>query len=168
MFAILARETFQAGPGLNEGAVGGEVFVAGPAFLPGEVVDFDKEEFGDLGGKDALIVLSEDAMVKTTLAELAVQEPKPEQVVAQLLAEEPFAAHTVEGGQDAGLEELFGRDAGAAFPGIEIVEQGRELLQHRVDAAFNGPERMVGGHEGVEMDDGQKVRLGWEVPRLVI
>jgi hypothetical protein len=41
-------------------------------------------------------------------------------------------------------------------------------LQHRVDAAFNGPERMVGGHEGVEMDDGQKVRLGWEVPRLVI
>src|ERR1022692_1930644 len=158
--AILAHETLQAGPRFDEGAVGGEVSVAGPALLAREIIDLGEEKFGDLGGKDALIVLGEDAVVEAALAELTVKEPKPEQIVGKLFAEKPLAAHTVEGGQDAGLEQLLGRNAVPTFFGVELIKQGRELLQHGIDAALDGPQRMVGGHEGVEINDGEEVRLG--------
>jgi hypothetical protein len=55
--AVLADETFQAGPGLDQRAIDGEVVITGPAFLPRNVIDLGEEQFGDLGGKDPLIVL---------------------------------------------------------------------------------------------------------------
>src|SRR5271163_389300 len=158
--AILADEAFQAGPRLDQRAVGGEVFITGPAFLAREVIHFDKEQLGNFGGEDALVVLGEDAVVEAALAELAVQKPEPEQIIAELFAEEPFAAHTIQGGEYPGLEQLLRRNAGTTFVGIELLEQRRELLQDRIHAALNNAQRMPGGHAGVEIDNSQKVRLG--------
>ena len=157
---VLAHEAFQAGPRFDERAVGGEVGVAAPAFLTAQVIDLGEEEFGHVGGKDALVVLGEDAVVKAAFAELPVQEPEPEQIVAELLAEEAFTADGVEGGEHAGLEQLLGRDAGPAQFLVELVEEGRELLKHEVHAALNGAQWMAAGHALVQVDDGQEVRLG--------
>ena len=157
---VLAHEAFQAGPRFDERAVGGEVGVAAPAFLAAEIIDLGEEELGHVSGEDALVVLGEDAVVKAAFAELTVQEPEPEQIVAKLLAEEAFAAHGVEGGEHAGLEQLLGRDAGPAQFLVELVEEGRELLEHEVHTALDAAQRMVGGHALVEVDDGQEVRLG--------
>lgn len=156
---VLAHEAFEAGPRFDERAVGGEMRVAAPAFLAAQVIDLGEEELGHVGGQDALVVLGEDAVVKAAFAELPVQKPEPEQIVAELFAEEAFAAHGVEGGEHAGLEELLGRDAGPAQFLVELVEEGRELLEHEVHAALDGAQRMVGGHALVEVDDAQKVRL---------
>jgi hypothetical protein len=157
---VFADEAFQAGPRFDEGAVNGEVLVAGPAVLAREVIDLGEEEPGHVGGEHALIVLGEDAVVEAALAQFAVEEPEPEQIVAELLAEEPFAAHAVKGGEDAGLEQLLGRDAGAAVLLVKGVEEGRELFQNRIHVALDGAQRMVGGHSGVEVEDGEKLGLG--------
>lgn len=153
--AVPADEALQAGPRFNQGAVGGKVFVAGPFFLAGELIDFGKEEAGHLRREHALIILGEGAVVEAALGKLPVQKPKPEQIVGELLA-----AHRVKGDEHAGLEELFGRNAGASLPSIELVKQGRELLEHDVHAALDLAQRMVGRHALVEIDDGQKLRLG--------
>lgn len=89
-------------------AVGGEGFVAGPAFLPAQIIDCDEKESGHVGGKHAVVVLGKAAVVKAPFAELAVQRPKPEEIVAELFAEQPFAAHAVKRRQHARLEQLLG------------------------------------------------------------
>lgn len=106
-----------------------------------------------------LVVFGEDAVMEAAFAELAVHEPEPAQVVAQLFAEAPFAALAIEGGQDASLEQLFGRDAGATRFLVERVEEGRETLKDGIDLSFDGAQGVAGGHAGVE---GRMVRdSGW-------
>ena len=135
------------------------MFVAAPAFLAREVIDFSEEEFGHVRRKHALIVLGKDAVVEAAFGKFAVQKPEPKQIIGELLAKEPFAAHAVKGGQHTRLEQLLRRNAVAPDVGIKFVKQRRELLQNRVHAALDGAQRMVGGHGGVEVDDRQKVRL---------
>ena len=135
------------------------MLVTGPAFLTRQIINLREEQFGHVGREHALIVLGENTVVETAFAELAVEEPEVEQIVAELLAEEPFTAHGVERREQPGLEQLLGRNAGAAILGIEIVEEGREFLEHRVHAALDRPQRMVSGDRRVEVDHGEKVRL---------
>jgi hypothetical protein len=70
-------------------------------------------------------------VVETACAELAVEEPEPEQIVAELFAEAPFAADTVQSGEPAGFEELFGRDADATVVGIEFGKGGESFSGRR-------------------------------------
>jgi hypothetical protein len=154
---VLADETLQAGPRFNERAAGSEVFVAGPALLAREVIHFGEEEFGHVGGEDALVVPGEDAVVEAARTELAVEELEPEQIVAKRFAEEPLAANRVERGQHAGLEQLLERNAGASEFFVEIVKEGREFLQYHVQMALDRAQRMIGGHAGVAVDDGEKI-----------
>jgi hypothetical protein len=135
------------------------MFVARPAFLARKIIDFGKEELRHVGGEHALVVLGEDAVVKAAFAQLAVKKPEPEQIVAELLAKEPFAAHAIESGEYAGLEELFGRDTGTAVLLVEFVEEGREILEDRVHARLNRAQGMGGRHAAVEVDDGKEVGL---------
>ena len=130
--------------------------------MPAQGIHFEKEELGHVGGKHALVVLGKDAVVETAFGELPVQKPKPEQIVTELFTKEPFTADAVKGGEHAGLEQLFGRNAGAAVVGIEIVKQRGELFQDDVHLAFDGAQRMIRRHALVEIDDRQKVRLGLE------
>src|ERR1700691_4757911 len=157
--AVLADEAFQAGPRFNERAISGEVGVTGPSLLAREFINFGKEEAGHLRGKHALVVLGENAVVKAALGKLPVQKPEPEQIVGKLLAEQPLAAHGVERHEDAGLEQLLGRNAGPALLSIERVKQRRELLQDGIHVLLDGAQRMIDRHDGVEVDDGEEVRL---------
>jgi hypothetical protein len=45
-------------------------------------------------------------------------------------------------------------------PALELVEERRELLQDGIDMALDGPQGMIGGDNGIEVDHGQEVRLG--------
>ena len=156
---VFADKAFQAGPRFDERAVGGEVVVTGPAGLPAQVIDFHEEESGHIGREHALIVLGKDAVVETAFVELPVQKPKPEQIVAELLAKEPFAAHAVKGAQHARLEQLLRRNAVAPGVGVKFVKQRGEFFQDGVHLAFDGAQRMLRRHTLVEVDDRQKVRL---------
>lgn len=156
---VLAHETLQAGPRFDEGAVCGGMFIAGPAALARELIDFGETELGDVGRKHAVVVLGQDAVIEAALAELAVQKAEPEQVVAQLLAEEPLTAHAVEGGQHMGLEPLFRREAGSAVGLVEVIEPGRTFLEDGTDLALAGAPGMVGGDWGIEVEDGEEIEL---------
>ncbi len=98
-------------------------------------------------------------MVEAACAKLAVQKPEPEQIVAALLAEEPFAADAVEGGEHASLELLRGREGWRAVLGVELIEERRKLFENRVHVALDSAQRMIRRHAGVEVDDGQEVGL---------
>lgn len=134
--AVFAHEAFAAGPGFDQGAVGGEVLVVGPAFLAGKVIDFGEEQPGHAGVEPAVVILGEGAVVEAAFGQLAVEKPQPEQIVADLLAQEALAAHGVKGGEPAGLEQLLGRDARPAQLGVELVKEGRELLEDVVQAGL--------------------------------
>src|ERR1043166_3420611 len=46
VLAVFAHETLETGPRFNQRAVGGEMLVAGPAGLAGQIVDFGEEQLG--------------------------------------------------------------------------------------------------------------------------
>jgi hypothetical protein len=138
-----------------------KVRVTRPAFLAGRFVNFDEEKPRHLGREHALVVLGKNAVIETALAQFAIPKPEPEQIVAKLLAEEPFAAHVVKGGGHTGLEQLLGRDAGPALLFIEFIEERRELSQHGVDAPFDVAQGMIRRHHGVEVDDRQELGLSF-------
>src|SRR6266498_3913045 len=157
--AVFADEAFHTGPRLDQRAVRREVFITGPAFLTGEVIHFGEEKSGHVGGENPLVVLGEDAVVEATFAELPVEKPQPEQIVAQLFTKESFAAHTIESSEHAGLEQLLRRNTRRTILCVEIIEEGRKLFKNRVHSALDGAQRMVGWHALVQVDDRQEVRL---------
>lgn len=157
--AVLAHKAFEAGAGREERADDGEMFITGPGVLARPPIGLGEEEFGHVGGEDALVVLGEDAVIEAAPAELAVQKPEPGQVIAHLLAEEPLAAHVVEGGHHMGLEPLFGREAGSAVFFVDVIEEGREFLEDGIGLAFAGAPRMVRWDGGIEVEDGEEIGL---------
>jgi hypothetical protein len=46
--------------------------------LAAQVIHFEEEEFGHVGGEHVLVVLGKDGVIKTAFGELPVQKPKPE------------------------------------------------------------------------------------------
>jgi len=98
-------------------------------------------------------------VVETALVQFAVQKPQPEERVAELLAEESFAAHAEQGGEQARLEQLLRRNAGASLVGVECVEPRRELGPHGVHAPLDAAQRVLRRHPVVEVDDGEEFRL---------
>ena len=83
------------------------MLVAGPTAFPGELVDFSKEKAGYICIEYALIIFGKNAGIEGTLVELAIQEPHPQEVVAQLFAERAFATHGEKGNEQTGFEELL-------------------------------------------------------------
>ena len=63
------------------------------------------------------------------------------------LDEQDFAADGVEGLEQFGFEQAFGRDAGPADLSIHCIEERREFAQGLVNKRFDGAQRMVFGHE---------------------
>jgi hypothetical protein len=93
--------------------------------------------------------LGEDAGGKAAPGRFPLEKPEPELVAAGLLAEGPFAAHAVEGGQHAGFEPWFGRDAGVAAGGVKLGEERGELQEHSIHLALDGAVGMVRRHGGI-------------------
>src|ERR1043165_7671913 len=103
--------------------------------------------------------MSEYRRIETSLIQLAIQKPQPKEVVGQLLAVEPFAAHRIECNEDAALEQLLGWNRRPSFLGIKLIEEGRESGQHLIDLLFDATQRVVGRHALVEVDRRQELRL---------
>jgi hypothetical protein len=57
------------------------------------------------------------------------------------------------------LEQWFGRDAGTTAGVVKLLEEGGELLDHRVHLALDGPEGMIGRDGGVAVQDGEEEGL---------
>ena len=108
-------------------------------------------------GEQALAVLREAGGVERLVADVEVEEPLEEQVVAQPLAELALAADRVERDQQARLEQVLRRDGGASAVGLHVVERGREPRQRRFDDRFGGADRVVVGDGRIGRDRQQLV-----------
>ena len=149
----------ERGPGLQQRAVHGEV-VGGEQPAPPRLGHHLREEgAGDVVLEQAVAVLGEAGGVERLVADVEVEEPLEEQVVAQPLAELALAADRVERDQQARLEQVLGRDRRPAALGVHRVEQRREPREHTLHERLDAADRVIVGDEGVRRDRQQHVGL---------
>jgi len=160
---ILAHETFQTGPGLDQGAVGTEVLVTGPLFLAAELIDLVEEQLRPFTGENALLILTERAVIPGVCVQGAIQKPQLEDVVGKLFAEEPFRADRIQRHQQAGLEQLFGWNRRAAPFGVERFPQRAEFAQGGIGESLDRPQGMIGGDSGFHVDQGTELGLRFDL-----
>ena len=85
-------------------------------------------------------------MVEARLGHIHIEEPAEQQVVVQLLAEQPFAAHRVERHQQRGLQQPLGRDRRPSDRAVHLIEQRRKLPERHVGEFLDPPQWMLLGH----------------------
>ena len=158
--AFLGLEAFQAGPGVDQRAVHGEVRVADPAVFAGQLDDAGEEDLGRLVREEAVLVLAEGAVVPHGVEEVEVEEPAEQEIILLRLDQEGLAADGVKGLQHLGLEQAFGRDRRPAQLGMHLLEEGAEVGQRPVQQRLDAPQRVVLGHTPLGRDQAQHVRLG--------
>ena len=159
ILSILAHKTLQAGPRLDQRAIGRKMLVAGPPFSPRQIIDLHKKQLRDVRRKHPVVIVGEYRRVETPLIQFPVQKPKPQEIVGQLLAEQPLATHRIKRHQYPALEQLLRRNRRPSLIGIQIVKQWRNLCQHLVHSRLDPAQRMVGGHTLVQVDRRQKLGL---------
>ena len=103
-----------------------------------------EERFGEAVRFQSLAVLGEGGGVERVFAGLHVEEPAEQEVEVDLFAELAFAADGIEGHEQQGFEQPFGRHAGPAGRAVGGFELGMERLEDAVGAPFDVAERMVG------------------------
>jgi hypothetical protein len=76
---------------------------------------------------------------------LHVEEPAEEEVEVDSFAELSFAANGVEGHEEEGFEEPFGRYAGPAGGAVGSFELGMESIEDAIGAMLDIAKWMIGG-----------------------
>src|SRR5215468_7568563 len=130
---VLLLEALEARPGLDQGAVDREVLVGQEAALPRL-------------RQDPLAVLREHCGIPDRVVHVQPDEPAKEQVVIQLLHQQPFAPRAVEDLQQERPQQLLGRDRGPADRRVERRELEGQLRQHRIHHRPDRAQRMVRRH----------------------
>src|SRR5437899_8853672 len=145
-------EALERGPGLEQGAVNGEVLIGEQLQLTSLVEHGLEEESADVVLQEPVAVLGEGALVESGVLDVEVQEPLEEEIVLEPLAELALAANRIEGDQEAGLEQVLGRDRGPALLGIHLVEDRAQLRERRLYKRLHAPNRVLGGDELISGD----------------
>src|SRR5512133_3844410 len=157
IFRLLALrpEALQARPRLDERAVHREVLVAHEAGAASRLHDLGEELRRHFMFEQSLPVPREGRVVEALLDAIHVEEPAEQQVVVELLAEEPLAAHAVERHQQRRLQEPLGRDRGPADFAVHRVERRRERRQRLVGERLHPPQWVVLRHPLVGGDEAE-------------
>src|SRR6266404_5124700 len=106
-FRAFAPEALKRGPGLDQGAVHREV-LAGEQLERTRLLHHSPEELArHLVFQQPLAIGAEAGMVEARLVQLQIQEPAEQQVIVELLAQQPLTAHRVERHQQRGFEQAL-------------------------------------------------------------
>lgn len=92
---------------------------------------------GHVGGQQPVAVLAKHRRDPDGIVDPEAHKPAEQQVVIHLLHELPLGPDRVEDLQQAGTDQPFGRDRGAALTRVEPVEVGIQGAQRVVD---DGPD----------------------------
>src|SRR5438552_10859621 len=114
---FLLLETLLSRPGFDQRAVYGEVFVGKQFVLPRQPHHLLKERLGDIRFEQPFPILRVERGVPLWIVVAHTHEPAKQQVVIQLLHQQPFAAHAIQALQQECTEctqQLLGRDGGAS------------------------------------------------------
>ena len=137
-----ARRSLEAlvpGPRLDQRAAHGEMLVR------------EQVRLARLG-QHPLAVLREHAVVPDRIVHLQPPEPAQEQVVVELLHQQPLAADRVQHLQQQRAQQLLRRDRRPAGRRVQRGEAWRQLRQDHVHHLPHRPQRMVLRHSGFGRD----------------
>jgi hypothetical protein len=105
---------------------------------------FAEECLRDVAFQEPVSILAEDGRHPDRVIHTQADEPPEQQVVLQLLHQQPLAAHGVQRLQQQRAQQLLGRDRRPTDVGIQAVKTGRQSPEHRVGHLANRTQRMVG------------------------
>ncbi len=134
------------GPRLQQRAVHREVLIADQVAQPCQQHGVLEEMLGDRLVEQPLAVEGERRVVPHRVVDVQTGEPAEQQVVVELLHQQPLAAHAVDRLQQRGAQDALGRDRQTTARGIARRQQLIELAQDRVHQNPQLADRMVGRH----------------------
>jgi hypothetical protein len=120
------------------------VFIREQARRLGLGPHFEEERLRDVAVQETVPVLTEDGRRPHGVIHTQADEPAEQQVVLQLLHQQPFAADGVQRLQQQRPEQLLGWDRRPPNVGVQTVKAGRQPCEHRVGHLANRAQRMVG------------------------
>lgn len=159
VFGRFGLKALGTGEALDDGAVHAEMFAAeilGQRFVRHGI----EEGLGESVLFQSLAVLGEGAGIEGFVAGLHVEEPAEEEAEVDLFAELSFAADGVEGHEEEGFEEPFGRHAGASGVAVGGVEGGAHVGEDAVGASLDVAEWVVGPDAIFDAEAVEEGRLG--------
>jgi len=145
---VLGPEALQGSPGLNQGAVHGEMLVRQQSGLGCLLFDAPEKGGGQIRPEKALPVLGEDGMVPDLVVHGQAHKPAKQEIVIQLFHQQSLTANGVQHLEEQGPEQLLRGDGGASLPGVHGRKVPGELPQSLVHHLPQRPQRMVFGNPG--------------------
>ena len=142
--SVFPLETLLTRPRLDQRPVDGEVLVRQQILRA--LDDAPEEAAGDLLVEQAVPILREDRGAPDRLVHLHPDEPPEQQVVIQLLHQQPLAANRIEDLEQLGAQQALGWDRRPTHRGIQAIELARHVAQDLVDQRANRAERMIRRH----------------------
>ena len=150
--AVLGAEALHRRPGLDQRAVDREVLAAQE--LPNvRVAEDRRQEFGrDLALKQPVAVGREDGRMPDRIVDPEPHEPAEQEIVVELLDQQPFRAHRVKRRQQQRPQQPLGCDRGPAQMRVQRLELARQRAQRLVDHRPDQSQRVIRRHPGLEID----------------
>jgi len=111
-----------------------------------------EETLRDLVVEQTVSVERERRVVPYRIIDVQPDEPAEQQVVVELLHEQPLAANAVDHLQQRSPEQSFGRDRGSTDLRVARLEHRVEVPEQPVDELAQGPDRVVLGHPVLDRD----------------
>jgi site-specific DNA recombinase len=156
---VLRTEALQTGGGLDQRAIHREVLVGKQAECIGLADHLVEEVQRHLLFQQATAVLAECGLIEAGLHQTHVEEPAPKQVVVELLAEGPLAAHRVQADQQTGFQQPLRWDRRPTASAIHRVERRRQRGQRSIGETFDGSQWMARWNSLVQIHERQHARL---------
>ena len=176
--AVASAHALDRRPGLDQRAIDAEVLVREQLRLVGLAHHAPQQLSGHLRLDQPVAVLGEARVIPDRLIDRQPHEPAKQQVVIQLLAQQPLASDRVQNLQRRGSHQPLRRDRGAAFTGVDPIKvpahARQRLIQQRLDAAQRMCRRhtRLKGHIAehsalLNIIPAHQFRLGCSVPATV-
>src|SRR5713226_3531425 len=158
-FAIFALETLLSGPCFNQRAVNREVLVGEQVALAGLRQHRCEEGPGHFAPQQPVAVFGEDRHVPHRVVDTQSHEPAEQEIVVELLHQQPFAAHRVQHLQQQRAQQPLRRNRRTPQRRIHAVEALVQILERRIRHRADRPQRMILGHAPLRRNVAEHPRL---------
>src|SRR6266568_9231683 len=145
-FLILALEALQRGPGFDQRPINGKVLVREQSERLRLRDSLPEELASNLSLQQALAVSTEARMIEARLVQLHVQKPAEQQIVVELLTEQPLAANRIQRHQQRSFEQTLGRNRRTPQHAVDLVKDRRQLSQRQIRHLLDARQRMLLGN----------------------
>ena len=150
VFAIAPAHAFHRRPGLNQRAIDTEVLVREQPCLLRLAHHAPQQLPGHLRLDQPVAVLGEARVIPDRLIDRQSHEPAKQQVVVQLLAQEPLAADRIQYLQRRGSHQTLRRDRRTAFPRVHPLKVPAHAAERFTQQRLDVTQRVIRRHSRLQ------------------